>query len=153
RVLSFLGGFYDFLIGSFEILAVLVIVAVVVFWIRRNIIKLKRFFFSEMKGWPKSDANIILYFELVLMVLFLTMNGADYSLQQLGSEHYSQAGAFPVSQFLSSILTPLGESSLILVERTAWWLHIVGILIFLNYLYYSKHLHICLLFQNLGFPA
>jgi len=151
RVLSFLGGFYDFLIGSFEILAVLVIVAVVVFWIRRNIIKLKRFFFSEMKGWPKSDANIILYFELVLMVLFLTMNGADYSLQQLGSEHYSQAGAFPVSQFLSSILTPLGESSLILVERTAWWLHIVGILIFLNYLYYSKHLHILLAFPNTWF--
>lgn len=148
RILSFLGGFYDFLIGSFEILAALVIIAVVLFWIRRNIIKLKRFFFSEMKGWPKTDANIILYFEVILMVLFLTMNAADYSLQQLGSAHYPVAGAFPVSQFLSSLLTPLGETTLIMVERTAWWLHIVGILIFLNYLYYSKHLHILLAFPN-----
>lgn len=151
RVLSFLGGFYDFLIGSFEILALLVIVSVVIFWIRRNIIKLRRFLFSEMKGWPKSDANIILYFEVVLMVLFLTMNAADYSLQQLGSEHYQQAGAFPVSQYLSNLITPLGESSLILIERSAWWLHIVGILIFLNYLYYSKHLHILLAFPNTWF--
>ncbi len=151
RVLSAMGIFYDFLIGSFEILALLVIVAVVLFWIRRNILKLKRFFFSEMKGWPKSDANIILYFEVILMVLFLTMNAADYSLQQLGSEHYHQAGAFPVSQYLSPLITPLGESSLIIMERSAWWLHIVGILIFLNYLYYSKHLHILLAFPNTWF--
>jgi len=151
RILSFLGGFYDFLIGSFEILALLVIVAVVVFWIRRNIVRLKRFLNPEMKGWPKSDANIILYFEVVLMVLFLTMNASDYSLQQLGSAHYDQAGAFPISQYISSLLLPLGESSLIIVERTAWWLHIVGILIFLNYLYYSKHLHILLAFPNTWF--
>ena len=151
RVLSAMGILYDFLIGSFEILALLVIVAVVLFWIRRNILKLKRFFFSEMKGWPKSDANIILYFEVILMVLFLTMNAADYSLQQLGSEHYHQAGAFPVSQYLSPLITPLGESSLIIIERSAWWLHIVGILIFLNYLYYSKHLHILLAFPNTWF--
>lgn len=151
RVLSAMGILYDFLIGSFEILALLVIVAVVLFWIRRNILKLKRFFFSEMKGWPKSDANIILYFEVILMVLFLTMNAADYSLQQLGSEHYHQAGAFPISQYLSNLITPLGESSLIIIERSAWWLHIVGILIFLNYLYYSKHLHILLAFPNTWF--
>lgn len=151
RVLSAMGILYDFLIGSFEILALLVIVAVVLFWIRRNILKLKRFFFSEMKGWPKSDANIILYFEVILMVLFLTMNAADYSLQQLGSEHYHQAGAFPISQYLSNLITPLGESSLIIMERSAWWLHIVGILIFLNYLYYSKHLHILLAFPNTWF--
>src|SRR5690606_7575448 len=148
RVLSFLGVFYDILIGTFDILAALVIISIVLFWIRRNIIKIKRFFFSEMKGWPKTDANVILYFELILMLLFLTMNAADYSLQQLGSTHYQTAGAFPISQYLSSLLTPLNEASLILVERTAWWLHIVGVLIFLNYLYYSKHLHILLAFPN-----
>ena len=148
RVLSFLGGFYDFLIGSFEILAALVIISVAIFWIRRNVIKLKRFLFSEMKGWPKTDANIILYFEVVLMILFLSMNAADYSLQQLGSEGYQQVGAFPISQLWSSMLMPLGETTLIVIERTAWWLHIVGILIFLNYLYYSKHLHILLAFPN-----
>ena len=84
RLFAVLGPVYSFLIGSFEILAFLVIVAVVIFWIRRNVIKLKRFFKPEMEGWPKKDGNLILYIELVLMLLFLTMNAADYQLQQLG---------------------------------------------------------------------
>ncbi len=148
RLFAPLGGVYDFLIGSFEILAFLVIVAVVVFWIRRNGIKLARFIKPEMKGWPKKDADLILYIELVLMLLFLTMNAADFQLQQLGAEHYAEAGAFPISQFIAPLFDGLNESSLILVERTAWWLHILGILAFLNYLYYSKHLHILLAFPN-----
>jgi heterodisulfide reductase subunit C len=101
-----------------------------------------------MKGWPKKDGNLILYIELVLMALFLTMNAADFQLQQLGAEHYAKAGAFPVSQFIAPLLQGLSESSLIMVERTAWWIHILGILAFLNYLYYSKHLHILLAFPN-----
>jgi len=121
---------------------------VVVFWIRRNIIRIQRFIKPEMKGWPKTDGNMILYIELVLMTLFLTMNAADFQLQQLGADHYVQAGTFPVSQFIVPLLDSLSESSLILVERTAWWLHILGILAFLNYLYYSKHLHILLAFPN-----
>ncbi len=148
RILAPLGAFYDFLIGSFEILALLVIAAVVVFWIRRNIIRLQRFIKPEMEGWPKKDGNLILYIELILMFLFLTMNGTDYQLQNLGAEHYTQAGAFPVSQYLAPIFQGISESALILIERTAWWLHIVGILLFLNYLYYSKHLHILLAFPN-----
>ncbi|WP_335964392.1 (Fe-S)-binding protein [Galbibacter sp. PAP.153] len=148
RIFSFLGGFYSFLIASFEILAVLVIVAVAVFWARRNIVKLKRFFYPEMKGWPKNDGNIILYFEAVLMCLFLTMNGADYTLQQMGAEHYTMAGTFPVSQFLVPWFENYSTATLIFIERTAWWLHIVGILAFLNYLYFSKHLHILLAFPN-----
>ncbi|WP_421802951.1 4Fe-4S dicluster domain-containing protein [Flagellimonas sp.] len=148
RLFSSLGSLYNFLIGSFEVLALLVIVAVVVFWIRRNIIRIQRFIKPEMKGWPKTDGNMILYIELVLMTLFLTMNAADFQLQQLGADHYVQAGTFPVSQFIVPLLDSLSESSLILVERTAWWLHILGILAFLNYLYYSKHLHILLAFPN-----
>ena len=148
RLFSPLGAVYDFLIGSFEILALLVIVAVVVFWIRRNVIRIQRFIKPEMKGWPKKDGNLILYIEFVLMTLFLTMNASDYQLQQLGLDHYAQAGAFPVSQFIVPLLEGLSESSLVLVERTAWWLHILGILAFLNYLYYSKHLHILLAFPN-----
>lgn len=151
RIFAPLGSLYDFLIASFEILAFLVIVAVVVFWLRRNVVRIKRFFKPEMKGWPKKDADLILYIELVLMVLFLTMNGADYQLQQLGAEHYTQAGSFPISQYLSPIFNGMGISSLVLVERSAWWLHIVGILFFLNYLYYSKHLHILLAFPNTYF--
>src|SRR6056297_1904069 len=148
RLFSPLGAVYNFLIGSFEILALLVIVAMVVFWVRRNIIRIQRFIKPEMKGWPKTDGNLILYIEFVLMLLFLTMNAADHQFQQLGVDHYAQAGAFPVSQYIVPLFESLSESSLILVERTAWWLHILGILAFLNYLYYSKHLHILLAFPN-----
>lgn len=155
RVLSFMGGFYDFLIGSFEVLALLVFVGVIVFWIRRNIIRLKRFWANEMTSWPKNDANNILYFEMILMVLFLTMNAADYQLQLVGADHYANEagimGAFPVSQFLLPLIDGLSISSLIFIERTAWWLHILGVLFFLNYLYYSKHLHILLAFPNTYF--
>jgi len=132
---------YGFLIGSFEILAVLVLVSVIIFWLRRNIIKIKRFLSSEMVGWPKSDGNIILYFEVVLMCLFLIMNATDSSFQNLDSGNL-------VSQFISPWFSGLSENSLHLVERSAWWVHIIGILIFLNYLYYSKHLHILLAFPN-----
>ncbi len=148
RIFAFLGGFYDVLIGSFEVLAFLVIVAVIVFWLRRNIIKLKRFIKPEMEGWPKKDGNWILYIELILMFLFLTMNAADYKLQELGTEYYVKAGAFPVSQWIALFFDGMSQGSLIAVERTAWWLHILGILFFLNYLYFSKHLHIILAFPN-----
>jgi heterodisulfide reductase subunit C len=148
RVFAFLGPAYDFLIGAFEILAVLVIVAVVVFWLRRNIAKIGRFWKPEMKGWPKQDADWILYIELILMSLFLTMNAADFRLQELGADHYVQAGAFPISSYIGGWMSTLSEATLVFVERTAWWLHILGILFFLNYLYYSKHLHILLAFPN-----
>jgi hypothetical protein len=147
----YLGGAYDFLIASFEILAFLVLVGVIIFWTRRNISRIKRFWAREMTSWPKNDANNILYFEMVLMALFLIMNGADLQLQLNGADHYAQAGTFPISQFLLPIFDGLSTSTLIIVERTAWWLHIVGILIFLNYLYYSKHLHILLAFPNTYF--
>ncbi|WP_445384777.1 4Fe-4S dicluster domain-containing protein [Robiginitalea sp. IMCC44478] len=148
RIFAFLGPVYDGLIASFEILALLVIVAVVVFWMRRNALRLQRFWKPEMKGWPKRDADLILYIEVVLMFLFLTMNAADYQLQQLGTAHYAEAGSFPISSIIAQWMEGLSQESLILVERTAWWLHILGILFFLNYLYYSKHLHILLAFPN-----
>jgi heterodisulfide reductase subunit C len=148
RVFAFMGGFYSFLIGSFEVLAVLVLVAVVVFWARRNVLKLGRFASTDLNGKPRGDANIILYFEIVLMSLFLLMNASDFWLQQAGVSHYVSAGSFPVSHFISPIFDGLNEGTVVLLERTFWWMHIVGILIFLNYLYYSKHLHILLAFPN-----
>ncbi len=137
---------YGFLIGSFEILAVLVLVAVIVFWIRRNVIKVKRFLSSEMKGWPKNDGNIILYFEVVLMCLFLVMNATDTIFQSVGTGNV-------ISQFISPWFEGFSEGTLHTIERTAWWIHIVGILIFLNYLYFSKHLHILLAFPNVYFGS
>ena len=152
RILSFLGSGYNFLIATFEILALLVLLGVIIFWLRRNVTNIYRFLGSELKGWPKNDANYILYFEMVLMILFLTMNGADYQLQLNGADHYAQnagiAGSFPISQYLLPWFEGFSNATLIIIERTAWWLHIVGILIFLNYLYYSKHLHILLAFPN-----
>ncbi|MGL2967416.1 4Fe-4S dicluster domain-containing protein [Flavobacterium sp. XGLA_31] len=144
RVFSGLGGFYGFLIGSFEILAVLVLVAVVVFWIRRNIIKLKRFASSDLKGAPKKDADTILYFEMVLMSLFLIMNATDLHFQAMNSGNV-------ISQYINPWFSSLDVAQVEAIEVTAWWLHIIGILIFLNYLYYSKHLHILLAFPNTYF--
>ncbi|WP_238252704.1 (Fe-S)-binding protein [Capnocytophaga cynodegmi] len=153
RLFAFLGGFYDILIGSFEILAFLVITSVTIFWIRRNILKISRFQKKELKDWAKKDGNIILYIEVILMFLFLTMNAADYRLQQLGVEPYIQAGSFPVSKWISQLMYNFPASTLIIIERVYWWLHIVGILFFLNYLYYSKHLHIVLAFPNTFFAS
>ncbi|QQX76228.1 MULTISPECIES: (Fe-S)-binding protein [Aequorivita] len=144
-------GLYNFLIASFEILALLVLVGVILFWTRRNIQKIKRFWANEMTGWPKNDANYILYFEMVLMILFLTMNAADQQLQTLGAAHYVEAGSYPVSKFIVPFFSNLSEATLIAIERGAWWLHILGILVFLNYLYFSKHLHIILAFPNVYF--
>ena len=153
RIFSGLGTLYNILIASFELLAFLVLVSVIIFWIRRNIKKIKRFLSPEMKGWPKNDANIILYFEMVLMSLFLIMNATDLQLQILGAEHYTKAGSFPISSFLLPLFENLSQSSLIILERSAWWLHITGIFIFLNYLYFSKHLHILLAFPNVYYGS
>lgn len=147
RIFAFAGGFYDFLIASFEILALLVLVSVIIFWIRRVILKIPRFWNKEMTKWPKNDALNILYFEVILMTLFLVMNASDYALQQMGAIHYVQAGSFPISSWIAGWL-PQNELTLFYLERGAWWLHIIGILFFLNYLYYSKHLHILLAFPN-----
>jgi len=144
RVFSFLGGFYSFLIGSFEILAVLVLLAVIVFWIRRNSIRLKRFASSDLNGAPKRDADVILYFEIVLMSLFLTMNAFDLHFQDMNSGNI-------ISRYLAPSPDTFSLEAVLIIERMAWWLHIIGILVFLNYLYYSKHLHILLAFPNTYF--
>ncbi|HSU51421.1 MAG TPA: (Fe-S)-binding protein [Segetibacter sp.] len=142
------GSAYALLINSFEILAFLVIVACVIFLVRRNIIKVNRLDRKELDGWPKTDANIILIIEIVLMALFLTMNAADQALQHQHYAHYQQTGSFFISGLISPIFTAFSTVSLVAIERTCWWLHILGVLAFLNYLPYSKHLHIILGFPN-----
>jgi heterodisulfide reductase subunit C len=145
-----LGEFYGFLINFFELLAVGVIIVCVVFLARRNIIKLKRFVSSDLTGWPRSDANYILAIEIILMSLFLTMNAADTLLQQRSYGHFQEAltGNFAFSSWLHPLFQGLSDTALLGIERTCWWLHIVGIFAFLNYLPYSKHLHILLAFPN-----
>jgi len=143
-----LGGLYTFLIDAFEILAVLVLLACVIFLIRRNILRLRRFRSNDLDGWPRSDANYILITEILLMTFFLTMNTTDRALQLQGHEHYADVGNFIFSGSFASYFQNFSSSTLMGIERTAWWLHITGILAFLNYLPYSKHLHILLAFPN-----
>lgn len=146
RIFKDLGLFYDVLIASFEVLAFLVLASCVIFLIRRNLLKIKRFHSKEMTTWPKSDANIILVVEILLMGAFLTMNASDSILQSRGE--YTEAGTFPISGYFAPLLADMSTNSLIAIERFTWWFHIVGILLFLNYLPYSKHFHIILAFPN-----
>ncbi len=153
RIFAFLGATYNILIATFEILAVLVLVAVVIFWFRRNVIRLKRFMNKEMVGYPKNDANYILYFEVVLMTLFLLMNATDLHLQNVpgGFSHFIKAGSFPISQFIEPMFNGMPNETVMILTETFWWMHIIGILVFMNYLYFSKHLHILLAFPNTYF--
>lgn len=147
---SVLGNAYSLLINAFEILAVLVIIVCAAFLIRRNIIKLKRFASNDLNGWPRSDANYILFTEIILMALFLKMNAMDTLLQSRGFGHYAEhiTGNFIISSHYHPILQYFSSESLLVFERICWWLHIAGIFAFLNYLPYSKHLHILLAFPN-----
>ena len=138
---SYLGSFYGFLIATFEILAISVIVSVLIFWIRRNILKISRFFGDNMSGWPKNDANYILYFEVILMTLFLVMNATDVYFQKTNNGNI-------ISGYIFNYFSDLPLSTLHIIERFCWWSHIIGIFMFMNYLYYSKHLHILLAFPN-----
>ncbi len=151
RILSFAGALYNFLIASFEWLALGVIIGCIVFFIRRNIIKLNRFMNKELDGWPRSDANYILITEVLLMSAFLIMNASDHLLQVKGYEHYIKAGSFPVSNLLSPLFENMSNASLVMLERGCWWFHIIGIIAFLNYLPYSKHFHILLAFPAVYF--
>ncbi len=145
-----LGSLYSFLINAFEILALLVWISCVIFLIRRNVIKLRRFISKDLDGWPRSDANYILITEVVLMTLFLFLNASDTLLQAKGVEHYAAhpTGNFIISQHLHPLLNSVSNEGLQAIERGSWWLHIIGIFVFLNYLPYSKHLHIVLAFPN-----
>lgn len=146
------GALYGFIIAVYELLAALTIVAAIVFLCRRYLLRLPRFSSSDLDGWPRRDATYILLFELVLMFMFLSMNAADHLLQQNVGGHYINAGLFPVSSvYFAPIYRSLQTDSLVMVERAAWWLHIIGILVFLNYLVISKHFHIIISFPNVFF--
>ena len=149
-----LGGFYTFLISFIEILSLLALVATLAFLSRRNLLKLPRFTKTEMLGWPTKDANLILIMEIVLVTCIFTMNGTDEVLFSLGKSHYEGIGSFnfSISQHLGpALFGGMSESTLHILERVGWWGHLVMVIAFLNYLYFSKHLHILLAFPNTYF--
>jgi ferredoxin len=147
----FLGGAYHVLMNIFEFLAVAVLGSCVIMLLRRNVLKIKRFWSAEMTAWPRLDANIILMTEIVLMIAILTMNASDQLLQGRSVAHYTATGPLFFSGFFTPALQDVSTSTLMLIERAAWWFHIVGILGFAAYITYSKHLHIFLAFPNTYF--
>jgi heterodisulfide reductase subunit C/nitrate reductase gamma subunit len=150
-----LGGFYTFLINFIEVLSLLALIATIVFLWRRNVSKVARFQSSEMKGWPFKDANFILIAEVLLIVGIFSMNGADQMLQNLDPVHYPSTGNLPISSLWAGIFfANASESTLVIIERAGWWLHILVVFAFINYLPFSKHLHIFFAFINTWFaPA
>lgn len=139
---------YSFLIASFEILALLVLVACIIFLIRRNVVKIKRFWSKEMVSWPRTDANLILIFEILLMSAFLVMNASDYLLVSRGVEYYTVTFSNPVSQYVVPLINGMTVAELHVLERFTWWFHIIGVLAFMNYVLISKHLHIFFAFPS-----
>ncbi|MEL6655058.1 MAG: (Fe-S)-binding protein [Bacteroidota bacterium] len=147
-----LGGLYTLIINTIEILSVLAFIATIIFLARRNLLKIPRFVKSEMTGWPTLDANLILIFEIILLVAIFSMNGADVVLQERDPAHYPATGYLAVSSWLGpALFGGLSDGALVVVERAGWWLHLGMVLVFLNYLPKSKHLHILLAFPNTFF--
>ncbi len=147
-----LGGFYTFIISSVEVMSFLALTATFVFLYRRNLLKVPRLVKSELNGWPKLDANIILIGELLLVTGIFTMNGADFLLQKIDPSHYPDTGNIAISSLVGPILfSGFDPESLMLLERVGWWLHFIVVLGFIVYLPYSKHLHIFLAFPNVYF--
>ncbi len=152
RAFAGLGSLYTVLIASFEVLALLVLVACAIFLVRRHVIALARFKSPEMGGWPSLDATIILVAEILLMSAFLTMNAADAIAMAENLDHYEgivvSESAFPISSIIAGLLDGVSDSNIVLIERFCWWFHIAGVLSFLVYVPYSKHFHIFLAFPN-----
>ncbi len=146
----YLGGLYPVLMNIFEFLAVAVLLACVFFLVRRNVLKIPRFWSAEMKAWPRLDGNLILITEIILMLAILTMNASDQVLQTRDG-HYYATGSLFFSNFLVPYFQELSTNSLVYIERFAWWFHIVGIFAFAIYITYSKHLHIFMAFPNTYF--
>ncbi len=144
----YLGSFYTFLISLIEALSLLALVATLIFLARRNLLTIPRFRKPEMKGWPSLDANLILLGEIVLILGIFTMNAADSVLQQRWPEVYPEAGPFVLSSVFAGWMQGLESHTLLILERSGWWLHITVVFGFLAYLPHSKHLHILLAFPN-----
>ncbi|MDX9695008.1 MAG: (Fe-S)-binding protein [Bacteroidales bacterium] len=151
RAFSFLGSFYPVIITAVEFFALLVIIGCTVFLFRRNVLRLPRFWKPEMTSWPRLDANIILITEVILMTSVFFLNASDYVLQTREYGHYKQVGSFFLSSFFVPLVQNLPSETLVIIDRTCWWLHIVGIMVFLNYIPYSKHFHVFLSFPNVYF--
>lgn len=145
-------SFYNFVTGTVDILSFLVLIAVTIFFIRRNITKVSRLNSKDLLGWPHMDGNLILAIEFLMMLSLLIMNASDSTLQRMGIEY--SCGFFPISTYtFEQLFSSFSKESLFIWQKSTWWFHYIGVLFFLNYLYFSKHLHIILAFPNTYFAS
>lgn len=141
-----LGKAYVFAINGFEFLAFGVLISCVILLFRRYVLRLERFTKPELKGWPRLDATLILVIEMVLMCAILTMNAADQVLANQAVSPYLPLQTLFLSSQIQPLLQGWSTEAVLILERGAWWFHILGILGFAVYVTFSKHLHIFLAF-------
>jgi len=146
KVLKFLGVFYDIIMASGDIFALLIAIAIIVFLFRRIFLHIKRFEGIEMKHISHLDANVALTIILLLMVSLLGMNTAYYAHTTLTGGAIE--GTYPVSKYLSAIFTGVSEHGLHVQHEIYWWSHILLIFLFANMLPYSKHFHVFMSVPN-----
>lgn len=151
-----LGSFYTFMVSLIEILSVLAFIGTIAFLARRNLLKVPRLVKNELNGWPKLDANLILIAEIVLICFIFMMNGADEVLYSKGLSHATDLNDntfnFSISKYIGPLLYGgMPDAGLHMIERIGWWGHFSMVVAFLNYLPFSKHLHIILAFPNTYF--
>jgi heterodisulfide reductase subunit C len=151
-----LGSFYTFMVSLIEVLSVLAFIGTIAFLARRNLLKIPRLVKNELNGWPKLDANLILIAEIVLICFIFMMNGADEVLYSKGLSHATPLNDnsfnFSISKYIGPLLYgSMPEAGLHMIERIGWWGHLCMVFAFLNYLPFSKHLHVILAFPNTYF--
>jgi heterodisulfide reductase subunit C/nitrate reductase gamma subunit len=140
RILGSLGLFYNIIVGSGDLMALFIAFAMLVFLYRRIVLKIKRFDGIEMKNKSHIDANIALSIILLLMLSLLGMN--TFYVAEKNFLNEAIVGWYPVSQFFAGFVSNLSFSSLHIGHEFNWWIHILLIFFFANYLPYSKHFHV-----------
>ncbi|HDR89410.1 MAG TPA: 4Fe-4S dicluster domain-containing protein [Bacteroidetes bacterium] len=147
RFLAVLGPVYDVLIAFGDVFALVVLVAVIAFLIRRVAMDIPRFGGEEMKHTSHLDAILALSLIGLLMITLLGMNTAYVTYTALAG--FEQKGLFPVSSLISSFLgSDLSVTTVYRVHEVNWWAHILLIFLFANILPYSKHFHVFMSVPN-----
>ena len=146
RALGVLGVVYNIIMGSGDVFALIIAIAILVFLFRRLFLNVKRFSGIEMTHKSHKDANFALTLIFLLMVTLLGMNTFYY--QHAISEGHQIVGTYPVSKILAGLFSGMSHDKLFVMHEINWWAHILLIFFFANYLPYSKHFHVFMSVPN-----
>jgi heterodisulfide reductase subunit C/nitrate reductase gamma subunit len=152
RALSVLGPVYDVITASGDIFALIILIAIIAFLVRRIFMHIRRFTGIEMKHISHKDANLALTLILLLMVSLIGMNtfycvGA-WGLGDMEMGRQGEWGVFPVSQVIAGWFGGMPAGVIHIWHEFFWWSHILGIFLFANILPYSKHFHVFMSVPN-----